>query len=374
MKRRAPSPELSDSENVDPSIFDAIGKRKRTAFDDDVSLSKPSRYGVYVIPAASKPSVQPVANTPRLNTIHKPATAPMSAPAAAGRSPTRGKKMGLLKPSKRYAPSFGKSPSLSITAALKGTLANKRAKKARTIQESKPSSWSFDIFEEAEEVQDYRMNEWTMTQSANILDISDDEAKAQEKRDKGKENIDPTGLSVPVTRSMSANTKPAVLKITRKNTMPDEPRTPLGSLNASDFYGEGLDATSVVLVHDDVETQELEQEVVTPASAPEYYSTSAPVHNKSDFTFSSQTPLSEKSRDPIDTTDIGALIADSIPIWTDSAPVSDKSQTTLDPTVSFSISSTDIDIWESESAKDENEQELDENKFDESQCFALQDL
>lgn len=374
LKRRAPSPELSDSENVDPNILDQSGKRKRTANDDDVSLSKPSRYSLHIVPSA-KPAVVTPSSTARLDTFQKPAT-PLSAPAAAGRSPTKGKRMGLLQPRKRFGPpSLGsKAPSLSITAALNGTLGHKKAKKLRTIEETKPKSWFFDIFEESEEQQDYKMNEWTMTQSATGLDISDDEGKMQEKTDKGKENVDPNEIyTAPVTRSAATVHISTVSKVSRKDAMLDEPRTPLGDLNPAEFYAEGLDATSVILVHDDAAIS-----APTPASAssareevqPEQPALAEPkpeTHPAGTFTFEASEKLPAESFDKEE--GIHAILAASKPTWEAlQSPVVAVATNDDFPTGD----SGSIEIWESESAKDE--EEVVDVKFDEAEGFALQEL
>ncbi len=109
------------------------------------------------------------------------------------------------------------------------------------------------------------MNEWTMTQSAIILDISDDEGKAKGKGDgldRGKENVDPNEPSVPVTRSMAAaaaaKAEASKMEKDLNSMIDDEARTPLGDLNPTEFYAEGLNATSVILVHDDSDPTETE--------------------------------------------------------------------------------------------------------------------
>jgi len=205
------------------------------------------------------------------------------------------------------------------------------------------------------------MNEWTMTQSATSLGISDDESKAQDLADHGKENIDPNEVSVPVTRSMSAATKVTIPKVTRKDMMTDEPRTPLGDLNPTEFYGEGLDATSVVLVHDDgaehEQAPELPKEVaVEPVPA-------------QDLTFDA----AGKSENKLTNADIGALIRASVPTFDIAEP--EPQPAAKQPVVVVAEDTApaifeDIEIWESESAKDENEKP---EKIDDS-VFALQEL
>ncbi|KEF51491.1 uncharacterized protein A1O9_12408 [Exophiala aquamarina CBS 119918] len=389
LKRRAPSPESSDSENVDPNMLDSLHKRKRSMFDDDVSVSKP-RYSLNTISSVPKPCLATrKLSTPRLNTFVKPSVTPASAPAAAGRSPTR-KRQGLLESRKRFAPpSFGvKPPSLSMSAALSGTLANRKTKKSRpvaTIEDSKPNSWFFDIYEESEETQDYRMNEWTMTQSAYGLDISDDESKSAERLDRGKENVDPNEISVPVTRSMAAaaaaaaatalNTKP-ISRTSRKgkdDMSDDEPRTPLGDLNPSEFYAEGLDATSVVLVHDDApESEAVHQEDVTQESEPK---------STQQFTFSATSTLTAKAIEALDAPSIDQILSAPTLEW--DGLVDDSASTVVDLDINTEATSQDVEIWESESAKDENEKvefgilaESDQPRtpIDDENVFALQEL
>ena len=352
MKRRAASPENSDTENVDPNLFDPIGKRKRAAIEDDVSASKASRFSLSTI-STTKHTHSHTISTPRINTFQS--TTPVSAPPAAGRSPTKPKKHGLAQLHRRFAPpSFGtKSPALSISAALSGTLAHKKPRKARTIEELKPKSWFFDIFEEPEYIQNDRMNEWTISQSAIGLDISDDESKSKERADRGKENIDPNEASVPLTRSMAA--AKAASQDLRKDIMTDDSRSPLKDLNPADYYSEGLDATSVVLVQDDVQEGDKQPESVVPED-------SLP----SEHHFTSEGPEASLAEDDLKTTDIGAVILSAAPNWETETLIEDAVEDSLDIP-----HQEDLEIWESESAKDENE------KHDESLndgVFALQEL
>ncbi|KIW53885.1 hypothetical protein, variant [Exophiala xenobiotica] len=358
LKRRAPSPEMgSDSENIDPNMLDSLQKRKRSAFEDDVSASKASRYSLNVTSNSStygKRRLETPANyTPRLDTIIKPsATTLASAPAAAaGRSPTR-RRSSLLKSSKRLnLPTFsvGTQPlSLSLSAALSGTKKSQRLhqsgksqSRGSTIEDSKPQSWFFDIYEESEETQEYRMNEWTMTQTATGLDISDDESKAvskSEKLDRGKENVDPNEQSAPVTRSMAA----AAVARQEKDViamMDDEPRTPLADLNPAKFYAEGLDATSVVLVHDDDAETDIEEET---APAPR------------DFTFQAPASLTAKVIEDLNTPSLGEILRSATPYNLEASDAVPIEQSDF-AAVENNGSEIGIEIWESESAKDENE-------------------
>ncbi|KIW68308.1 hypothetical protein, variant [Phialophora macrospora] len=389
LKRRAPSPEAeggSDGENIDPSILESLSKRKKSAFEDDVSLFKSQCYSLNVRATAfqsSKPRLSTTGiSTPRLNTYVKPSTEPASAPAA-GRSPTHKRGSGHLQPRKRFnPPAFvsAQSPSLSLSAALNGTKkARPSSRKARnvTVEACKPKSWFFDIHEETEETQEYHMNEWTMTQSATGLDISDDESKTLHKNsslaDKGKENIDPNEVpSAPVTRSRAAAAAVAEKEV--KMNEDGAARTPLGDLNPAKFYPEGLDATSVVLVHDD---EEAETDVEGDDSTQHH-----------DFTF--QDPIAAPSLSTSEAIEhlngpsLAEILSSATPDFSHDggvgkADASGHSSTYPDVHLRADADGdVEIEIWESESAKDENERiELPSSPCSvvgEDTPFALQEL
>jgi len=193
-----------------------------------------------------------------------------------------------------------------------------------------------------------------MTQSSAALDISDEEGKlksfdGEEQADKGKENIDPNEMSTtiaPVTRAAAATLAAARAEEKKEDDVTEEPRTPLGDLNAADYYGEGLSATSVVLVHDDAPAEEEANDTET---------TTAPVVATENSTSSTAVPAEEVSEPPIP--------AEEIPEWaqrTSQITCPEDKQDSFDPTISIhqdNTEPTDIEIWESESAKDENENE-----------------
>ena len=305
----------------------------------------------------------PPVSTPRLDTFQKPTHTPISGPPAAGRSPTIPKSLVLAQARRRFGPpTIGtSSPALSVTAALKGTIANKRPRKVRTLGDSKPKSWFFDVYEEPEQVQNDRMDEWTISQSAICLDISDDESKSSNAGDdRGKENIDPNDISVPVTRSMAA--AKAASQELKKDVMTDDTRSPLGDLNPADYYGEGFNATSAVLVHDDVQEER-------PETEPHQQEQPAPITDEAEFTFEASLP---EQGEP-GTTNIVSVIMAARPDW--------DAETIIDHHVEDDLleishqGQEDMEIWESESAKDENEkQDLDKENMLGDSVFALQEL
>ncbi|KAK7544881.1 uncharacterized protein J3D65DRAFT_611083 [Phyllosticta citribraziliensis] len=269
-----------DSENVDPALSDSPTKRVKSL---DGSPKKPSKFILNTIkpdaPSSSRLS------TPLVPTAQKASSAPTTAAnsISTSRGSPKHKRVGLL--SKRRTsgspytrvdpPSFGLGrPSkrtsglpFSIDAAISGSISSPastpKAAKARpassevqvpTLEESMPKSWFFEIHEDTPEQEATNL----MEHSTNILDISsndDSDTKSRnETREKGKENIPPPDYCLTSSRSASdgeaAADESVKSKLRRKleeNAM-DEDRSPLSDLPASDYFGEGLDANSHVIV------------------------------------------------------------------------------------------------------------------------------
>lgn len=188
-----------------------------------------------------------------------------------------------------------------------------------------------------------------MTQNAISLDISDDESK-NKAEDRGKENIDPNEPSVTVTRSMAASTSAIKApRVTRKDMMTDEPRTPLGDLNAAEYYGEGLDATSVVLVQEDEDAVPESEAVKAGIVEKAFIKTDSVTITKTEFTLNASVNTEEAK---MTTAEVGALLMASAPVW-------DSESLIESPTAGCLGDGGEIEIWESESAKDENEEKED---------------
>lgn len=89
-----------------------------------------------------------------------------------------------------------------------------------------------------------------MQHSTTVLDISDDEAKA-DPHTRGKENIPPHELGIELPSS-GQNTA-TVAAAARSSAKMEETRAPLGELDAADYYGEDCNAFSYAIVYDDEE-------------------------------------------------------------------------------------------------------------------------
>ncbi|KAI9370622.1 hypothetical protein BJX61DRAFT_84178 [Aspergillus egyptiacus] len=251
-----------DSENIDPVNSKLSTKRKRGADDENdhvpvkttkspVKPMKSSRMAFSILDTESAPAPK----TPTKSSQPSPKSA---APRPAGRSP----QMKATKPFARRqtmtkarpeATRKGVSRPFSIAAAL----SNGKAKNQPTPAKI-PSSWSFDIYVDSEQEEMTNL----MQHSTCVLDISDDEGREEDESDhRGKENIPPAELGISLPRSRQQESPAAAA---RKSGMVDEPRSPLGELNAADYYGEGCHAFSYAVVYDD-ETDVSEEKKHTPA-------------------------------------------------------------------------------------------------------------
>lgn len=335
MKRRHANSEGSDSENVDPSTLKSAAKRKRIDEEDSFKPTKAAQYALHTVPSNSTSAITPSRLDTRLATSQT--TTPVSAPAA-GRSP-KSKRIGILSrrrtgsaPVKRIdPPAFSRSHAtrapLSLAAALSGTVPSYKPKKIATLEESMPKSWFFDIHEETEQEQEANI----MLHSTGILDISDDEGRSKDCDGRGKENVPPHDAPGAASHAVSVSTKSGA---SRKDMMTDEPRTPLGDLNATDFYAEGCDASSVVVVPaDDTEKTSSTDNVIASNE------NSSPTSN---LTFESTT------NELLDKADLDALIRSTAP----SAEAILEERGKPHPQES-APTDTEIEIWESGSAAEE---------------------
>ena len=231
----------------------------------------------------------------------------------------------------------------SIDAALSGSVAsytpakphiNKRERDSLAAP-SKKSSWFLDIHEDtAEQELDNLMDFSTQT-----LDISDDETRMAKKEDSdNKENIAP-GTEIAV-----------VVAVSRKDKMEDGPRTPLGELEAKEFYADGCDEFSVFVVPEDADGDEKPVFVgddagsVTLAAAVPAAEDTSPLEHKSN-----QEAWAEiMARVDEQQKESSALPTPSIETDSAAADAFAVEATSRDEAPLF-------DIWESESAKEEGD-------------------
>ncbi|KAL3457314.1 hypothetical protein BJX64DRAFT_20440 [Aspergillus heterothallicus] len=262
----------SDAENIDPTAFKST-KRKRSVDDEDdhvpvkspMKPMKSSRTAFSILVDSNPTSTTRIPTTPTKASQSTPR--PASALKPAGRSPQMkaskafSRRATISKSRPESTPRKGVSRPFSIAAAL----SNGKSKTQSAPATKTPASWSFDIYVDSEQEEMTNL----MQHSTCVLDISDDEGKQEDKSDyRGKENIPPAelGLALPRTRQQESPAAAA-----RKSDMLDEPRSPLGDLNAADYYGEDCHAFSYAVVYD-------EEEADAPAPAEEKKFTFTSLH------------------------------------------------------------------------------------------------
>ncbi|VUC36731.1 unnamed protein product [Clonostachys rosea] len=358
-KRKAELLDLNDdAENVDPLMFAKRVKplKGQSGSTKDV-VFKPANFILNTKPSV-KPAATPISALPLSNstsasrrTIRSPAkistgiSKPTSFTAPAGRSPPRGKRSGLLSNKRRTAgpysrvdpPSFrsaGAAP-FSLDAALKGTIPSYAARPSASKPASNPlnsdmkASWFFDIHEDTEEQEMTNM----LQHSTCVLDISSDEESELKARREGREDKE----NVPPVDDVSQTSGRRVRPAPRADDMVvEKERVALGALNTADFYAEGLDESSVILVPVD-EDAETDTEEQMPARAPK------------SFVFAQETTVRPTQNVP--SLEAPIQIKESIDaLMTKSSEPGSSKAAVLQPIEGTGDS---FELWESGSAKDD---------------------
>ncbi|KAK4868664.1 hypothetical protein LT330_006866 [Penicillium expansum] len=239
----------ADSENINPASFST--KRKRTFEDDEEkSASKPIK--ISRIALSTRINISPRLSTPsKISTITTPKSAPVLKPA--GRSPppklskSATRRSLISKPRSEQYTKRGVARPFSLASVLAQSTTPKPAPAPEA-----PASWAFDIHVDTEQEEMTNL----MQHSTTVLDISDDEGKL-DTCTRGKENIPPheLGIELPQARQ-SAATIPAA---SRKSPKMEEPRAPLGELNAAEYYAEDCNAFSYTIVYDEEHAPEFKK-------------------------------------------------------------------------------------------------------------------
>lgn len=351
LKRHAPNEfDDFDTENIDPLMFSSPLKKSRN-FDFDMTkpsmtphftltpVKKPAQYVERAQAAGTKRKAEESTITP-INTVKSnQRVQPSSAPAPAGRSP-KNKKIGILSRRRMTASPFTRvnppTPTaetsnglpFSIDAALAGTVPALKSKSKTKSTHRK--SWDFEIHEDAPEEEMANL----MEHSTCTLDISDDESRVATKADRdNKENIPPVdGLTASIGGSSQ-------IAASRRDMMTDEPRSPLGDLDAKDFYAEGCDTSSIILIAAEDEAQVADEK---PAVLPEDPEPCSPAHMRSNAVTESRQDWKE-------------IIAQ---VTSNAATAANAG---LGPTDDHTNGeAAEIQIWESESAKGDDDAGLQE--------------
>lgn len=182
----------------------------------------------------------------------------------------------------------------------------------------------FDIYEDNPEEESHNLLQHSFTCN---LDISDDEGRSKDGR--GKENIPPLDYVV------SAN---ANRHISRNDMMTDEPRTPLGDLEASQYYAEGCDESSAFIIPD--------EKVYEENSATSEVNVTTSKVDTTEVTASRQPSTDDNSQSETQWKDFMAQFE---------CDKKSNAALALAATAKEGSNEAEIEIWESESAKAEEE-------------------
>lgn len=333
LKRRYEPEPNSDSENVDPASLASPLKKCKSGHED---FSRKSNVVLKTIAAPiQKPLVSKVAKPSVAGIRSKPirGTSPPRNKIASGATSKKANKGigSARRNATRVNPPSGGVGGLpfSIDAALSGTVPTYTLDQEISALGKSKDSLKFEIYEDTQE--EYMGN--IVEHATCILDISDDECRDKFYDDgSNKENVAPadhmgnhsTGHQVPVTR---------------KNMMTDEPRSPLGDLEAAMYYAEGCDADSKDYFDgDDADDDEAQQPKARKGEAVQFPK-AVKVHT---FSLPSQSAAAPEPESP----------------WKDLLSQLEVKQILTSFAGSYHIPECQgpppIEIWESESAKEDD--------------------
>ena len=367
VKRKASDVDTDDFENIDPSFFSKRSKGTDTSFSKDVdfkpsafTLTKASFSPSLAQPLKAQPSsmprprsvLQPRSPAAKLNTS---VTSP-SLTAPAGRSPTRGsKRIGILSKRRttRVAPPVfglggaGSATPFSLDAALKGTISNYAGRSSSSLSSSlaagstaslhdggseAKNSWFFDIHEDTPEQEMTNL----LQHSTCTLDISSDEESEQRATRERAEGRDKE--NIPPADDISQTSRAARRAENEDDMVIEKARGPLLEMNAADYYAEGCDDSSVIIVPaDDDAEPELPQEVLQVSPAAEEEAAAAAAAPEPEFEFAPEL------KHDVENISVDAIMGKELP--------GDKAAV-LAP---IEGSGESFELWESGSAKDDCE-------------------
>ncbi|KAI1817186.1 hypothetical protein GGS20DRAFT_78862 [Poronia punctata] len=283
-KRKASDVAGSDDENIAPTLSSKRAKGADNSSSKDSLMKPPSFMLTKSVTTNDLATISPhkkaathsrsiLSPKSPVSKVNTSTTRPSPLSAPAGRSPPRGKRSGILSSRRRTGgsiarvdppvfqlPSSSSAAPFSLDAALKGTISNYASRSDVAL--SKPttsgssdfgslhepemkSSWFFDIHEDTPEQEMTNL----LQHGTCILDISSDEeneTRRERERAEGKENVPPLD-------DISQTSRPrAARRVTNADDMMvEKARNPLGEMDPKEYYSQGHDENSVVIVHDD---------------------------------------------------------------------------------------------------------------------------
>lgn len=186
-----------------------------------------------------------------------------------------------------------------------------------------------------------------------VLDISSDEESAQRARREGredKENVPPVD-----DVSQTARSQTRLRNRSADDMVVEKERVALGEMNTADFYAEGCDETSVILVpaDDEEERQEVPQQTEAPPHSKKEQNSREPIVK--DFEFAPEIKTLPSVSAPEKEAEPAIAIApeqDFDMLMGRTTQASSSKAAVLQP---IDGTGDSFELWESDSTKDENE-------------------
>ncbi|KAI1747384.1 hypothetical protein F4782DRAFT_426350 [Xylaria castorea] len=362
--------EPDNAENLDPVVFSKRAKGTDGFFPSKDSFIKPPTFfltksaSTNDLPISNPPKsatplprafLSPTSPAAKLNTSIA-RSSPLSAPG--GRSLTRKRSGGLRSSRRRTGGSFtrvdppaftlptGSSVApFSLDAALKGTISSY----TRTDVSSKKSSsglsnfsglhepeinssWFFDIHEDT--VIEHLTNDLNhKTSGLELISEEQKRKKLQEEYEEGKENHPPLD-------DISQTSQPRAVRSSNADEMVfEKERNPLGEMDPKDYYSEGCDENSIIIVPDD---EDEETPVQNDHQLVPEVNLSVPIGD-----YTEADPIAKPEPEPLEE-ERHVSVEDLMQKTDHPAP----SAAVLEPLEGTGES---FEVWESSSAKDETE-------------------
>lgn len=219
-----------DQENIDPETHHGSGKKAKGS---DGQAVKPHQATQFTLTIVKKPVITESTKAARATLGVKPRLEQPAAKVGVAPESNKVKYSGIAARSRQAGKrivrvgqfvSNGHVPAstpFSLVGNTQHVPLPRVGKKCR-------KAWDFVIREDSPDEELTNL----MEHSTHTLDISDDENRGKFRDDRDKENIPPPGCPAPAGG--------------RRDMMTDDVRTPLGKLDAADYYVPGLDESSVI--------------------------------------------------------------------------------------------------------------------------------
>ncbi|KAL9578692.1 MAG: hypothetical protein Q9212_005560 [Teloschistes hypoglaucus] len=218
--------EDEDQENTDPTAISGSGKRARGMDGEAVKAQNVPKFKLNTI------------QEPKISESTKIARATLGVKPRASARPTglaSRRRLGAKRAIQSKIPSVSTPKTVVGDTHPKANSVNSKTTtndRVSVLRHSRREAQNFTIYEDSpfDEIANQ------MQHSAYTLDISDDEKPGKIMDDSDKENVAPAGAPASALRPVG-----------RADMMTEEIRSPLGQLEASQYYADGCDANSVII-------------------------------------------------------------------------------------------------------------------------------